>query len=134
MVGAVREPELFQFDICQYGMEYMVGPGLQRICGRPARRGVLLDSLVVFLDAPPFFVDRHESDTVKAKVIGYQIPFPRGAVLVRKDLPYRKDLDVKTLQVDLHRGIAGDRFAYSLPLPVVPFLSLIHISEPTRPY
>ncbi len=76
---------------------------------------------MVLLDAPPFFVDRHESGTVKAKVVGHQIPFPRGAVLVRKDLPYQKDLDVKTLQVDLHRGIAGDRFAYTLPLPVVPF-------------
>lgn len=76
---------------------------------------------MVLLDAPPFFVDRHESGTVKAKVVGRQAPFPRGSVLVRKDLPCQKDPDVKTLQVDLHRGIAGDRFAYPLPLPVVPF-------------
>ncbi len=76
---------------------------------------------MVLLDAPPFFVDRHESGTVKAKVVGHRISFPRGAVLVRKDLPYQKDLDIKTLEVDLHRGVAGDRFAYPLPLSVVPF-------------
>ena len=86
MADAALEFEHLKFDTSQYRREEMIGLRGQRLRGRFAYRGILLERLMVFLHFPLFVVNCSELRLIQVGVAADPIQHFFAANLVYKAL------------------------------------------------